>query len=87
MSWSVSIEGTKDEVTGKLDGAFAAAQTSYAPGTLEGDDIVAAKGRVAAFVTAYAGDKRLAVSAYGSHSNSEKTVLGTSLTVSTREIA
>lgn len=81
MSWSVATEGTRDEVKAKLDETFAVAQRSYPPGTTEGDDVVAAKARVAAYLGTRDGDKKVRVSAYGSHGVVDGRLVNASFTV------
>jgi len=66
MSWSISATGPKDEalkaIHQQADGQ------PYKPGTLEGDDIVAAVARIEALANGLAPSEKVAISAYGSHS-------------------
>lgn len=75
MSWGVTATGTKAEVKAALEKQFASCANMCAPGTLEGDDIVAARARMFAAIDAldvtpdpfWDGDK-IQASANGSHS-------------------
>lgn len=71
MSWSVSAIGaTVEEVRASLVTQFDAQNAAYPTGTLEGDDVNAARARVFAALDALdvQPGKRVSASAYGSHS-------------------
>lgn len=78
MSWSISASGSKAEALKYVHSQ--AENMSYKPGTLEGDDIVAAVGRIEKLVDAIAGDA-VTISAYGSHSTTQDGPTSTSFTV------
>jgi hypothetical protein len=80
MSWSISGTGPKDEALEKIRNQAKA--TPYAPGTPEGDDIVAAVTRIEALAAALAPSATVALSAYGSHSTTSEGISSAIFTVS-----
>ena len=79
MSWSISATGPKDEalktIRTQADGI------SYKPGTPEGDDVVAAVGRIEALAAALAPSQKVQLSAYGSHSTTSDGISSASFSV------
>lgn len=75
MSWGTIRTGSRDEVVKWIDGDFAGFANMYPTGTLEGDDVAAAKKRVDALLTSldltpvtYYENDLVTVEANGSHS-------------------
>jgi hypothetical protein len=82
MSWSISATGPKDESLEKIRNQ--AKGTPYAPGTPEGDDIVAAVARIEALAAALAPSEKVELSAYGSHSTTNGGISSASFSVSVK---
>lgn len=74
MSWGTQREGTVESVTAEVTQDFDNFGKTYAPGTLEGDDVAVARARVFALLAGidlshqdYYEDGLVRVSANGSH--------------------
>ena len=66
MSWSIRYAGTKEESLKNIRSQ--AAGLPYKPGTLEGDDVVAAVARIEALAESLVPTERVVLSASGAHS-------------------
>jgi hypothetical protein len=87
MSWSVSYVGTKKELAEKMDVIFAGTESSYKPGTLEGDDVAACKARAIALVDALTvpEDRQMQLYGFGSHSTSSDGFVAGSFNLSIKD--